>query len=152
MEEMQDDIDIFFRNFDRLMNSVGYGDCVNFAYRKILELPDVVRVRYGNNERYCVYVNHLCKIAVLAQSGRYERKCDYISIYSLQLFNIYRFIPFQLLNTDSVHRHGHIELECQTQPMTGIKSLFQPCKMQLVDFLGSKKQMQHRCFQTTQLR
>lgn len=70
---MQGDIDFFIRNFCRLMNSVGYGDCVNLAYIKILELPNVVRVRYGNNERYCVYVDHSCKIAVLAQSGRYER-------------------------------------------------------------------------------
>lgn len=73
LAETEADIQCFIRNFRRLGD---YVECVNFVYIKIVEFPKVDRIRYGNKERYCVYISHADKMAVLAQCGRYE--CRYI--------------------------------------------------------------------------
>lgn len=66
---MENEIQFFIRSFERLQN---YGDAVNFSYMQIQDLTDVEKLGYGCNDQYCVYLNRVNKMAVLAQCSRYE--------------------------------------------------------------------------------
>lgn len=57
-----------FKAFD------SYDQAVHFGFGKLLDMPDVERLRYGNNNRYCVFLNRKHQMAVLAQCTRYESK------------------------------------------------------------------------------
>lgn len=69
-------MDVNFNQYfiDKFLNFASYDEAVSFAYITIDDVPTVERVRYGSNERYCVYLKRSCKMAVLAQCARYDRE------------------------------------------------------------------------------
>lgn len=95
---MENEIQFFIRSFERLQN---YGDAVNFSYMQIQDLTDVEKLRYGCNDQYCVYLNRVNKMAVLAQCSRYESEWSPVLDRSLSCI-AWNWAHFVLFYSDAI--------------------------------------------------